>query len=343
MKKFYLCKLCLIVFGALLAVQSVSAGNWNKSNDLNPESSELKLVPGLWPFNFMTAKEAREQFQIINDTNLGQILKFELRHGQCSGDGNFNDCDNDRQRIMLRTPEESQFSIKNVDLNARRSDQNVRIFEFGMMVPNDDRFFKTSREVYTSQILVKARPYISGSDLWFLKIDEHSGGLVLKTRAGRSCSIPGELWSRGSWYDFKVQTDFSIYSKSEIQDLMKSAKLARQGKKPLMEPALRITINGETACEIFSPIFTEKIKKQVKENKVYAEYGLYNAWVSVWLASQPENQAWLRQNNIELQRYVQDGSYGISTPTGTPFKYDWPVKLPTQTVFFTPMIITKPY
>ena len=30
-KKFILCKLCLIVFGALLAVQSVSAGNWNKS------------------------------------------------------------------------------------------------------------------------------------------------------------------------------------------------------------------------------------------------------------------------------------------------------------------------
>ena len=28
MKKFYLCKLCLIVFGALLAVQSASAGNW---------------------------------------------------------------------------------------------------------------------------------------------------------------------------------------------------------------------------------------------------------------------------------------------------------------------------
>jgi hypothetical protein len=27
MKKFYLCKLCLIVFGALLAVQSVSAEN----------------------------------------------------------------------------------------------------------------------------------------------------------------------------------------------------------------------------------------------------------------------------------------------------------------------------
>ena len=33
MKKFYLCKLCFIVFGALLAVQSVSAGNWNKKNE----------------------------------------------------------------------------------------------------------------------------------------------------------------------------------------------------------------------------------------------------------------------------------------------------------------------
>ena len=29
--KLIFCKLCLIVFGASLAVQSVSAGNWNKS------------------------------------------------------------------------------------------------------------------------------------------------------------------------------------------------------------------------------------------------------------------------------------------------------------------------
>jgi len=32
LKKFYFCKLCLIVFGALLAVQNVSAANFNKTN-----------------------------------------------------------------------------------------------------------------------------------------------------------------------------------------------------------------------------------------------------------------------------------------------------------------------
>jgi len=40
MKKFYLCKLCVIVFGALLAVQSAVAGNWNSS------SGELKINSG---------------------------------------------------------------------------------------------------------------------------------------------------------------------------------------------------------------------------------------------------------------------------------------------------------
>ncbi len=44
MKKFYLCKLCLIVFGALLAVQSVSAGNWNGGNITNPKLIESVSV-----------------------------------------------------------------------------------------------------------------------------------------------------------------------------------------------------------------------------------------------------------------------------------------------------------
>ena len=41
MKKFIVCKLCLIVFGALVAVQSVSAGNWNKSKGEPKESGVL--------------------------------------------------------------------------------------------------------------------------------------------------------------------------------------------------------------------------------------------------------------------------------------------------------------
>ena len=50
MKKFVLCKLCLVVFGALLAVQSVSAGNWNKGTESSIEvdsSIEIK-----WPKYF---------------------------------------------------------------------------------------------------------------------------------------------------------------------------------------------------------------------------------------------------------------------------------------------------
>ena len=33
MKKFVLCKICLVVFVALFAAESVIAGNWNKNSD----------------------------------------------------------------------------------------------------------------------------------------------------------------------------------------------------------------------------------------------------------------------------------------------------------------------
>ena len=61
MKKFYLCKLCLIVFGAFLSVQSVNAGNWNKGagdssfNDFS-RTEEAKTSGTNLPCNFTGAK-----------------------------------------------------------------------------------------------------------------------------------------------------------------------------------------------------------------------------------------------------------------------------------------------
>ena len=61
MKKFVVCKLFLIVFGALLAVQSVNAGNWNKgpgdssSNDFS-RAEEAKTSGRKLPCKFNGAK-----------------------------------------------------------------------------------------------------------------------------------------------------------------------------------------------------------------------------------------------------------------------------------------------
>ena len=40
MKKFVFCKLCLIVFGALVAMQTSSAGNWNNKNSAPKKSGD---------------------------------------------------------------------------------------------------------------------------------------------------------------------------------------------------------------------------------------------------------------------------------------------------------------
>ncbi|MEK9763524.1 MAG: heparin lyase I family protein, partial [Deltaproteobacteria bacterium] len=92
-----LCKLCLIVFGALLAVQSVSAGNWNKSKSYGNK------IPNHWLFevDFSTPRQL-EQFdmkrfqncdlkpcgdgfipaQIVTGANGNEFLEISARHGQ---------------------------------------------------------------------------------------------------------------------------------------------------------------------------------------------------------------------------------------------------------------------
>ena len=89
MKKFYLCKLCLIVFGAVACLSGTvlyvpdafaqSIDQWKFDSNKHPSLSTITKNP--------------PERQLLNLT----VYKFEIEHGGCGGDQNWSDCENDRQ------------------------------------------------------------------------------------------------------------------------------------------------------------------------------------------------------------------------------------------------------
>ena len=99
MKKLYLHKLCLIVFGALLAVQSANAGNWSSKgfsvkNDTKIKTDSFKK----------SLSKGKHGINVVEDgisRHGPRSIKFDLRHGDCSRSSGWDDCANDRMRHEL--------------------------------------------------------------------------------------------------------------------------------------------------------------------------------------------------------------------------------------------------
>ena len=123
MKKVIPCKLCSIVFGTLLIVQSVNAGNWNKNSGSEKVDDDQyaqidKAGNGIqWRLRPTSLISRVEQIIFVPDP-LGsddQVIQFEVRHGDCGEnkqpDGSkWSDCDGgkDRAEINNRLPERGE-------------------------------------------------------------------------------------------------------------------------------------------------------------------------------------------------------------------------------------------
>ena len=123
MKKFILCKICLVVFVVLFAAESVVAGNWNKNSDSKRVDDDQftqidKAGKGIqWRLRPTSLISRAEQIIFVPDP-LGsddQVIQFEVSDGDCGEnkqpDGSkWSDCDGgkDRAEINNRLPERGE-------------------------------------------------------------------------------------------------------------------------------------------------------------------------------------------------------------------------------------------
>jgi len=188
MKKFYLCKLCLIVFGALLTVQSVTAGNWSSKgfsvkNDtkIKTDSFEKSLSRGTHGINVVEDGISRQG---------PRSIKFELRHGDCSRNSGWSDCANDRMRH---------------ELSGEKKADGVYFYKWSLFVPES---FKT---IYPAKLALGQFHQHKGHVVWMFQSDTRGiymdnqtlGKTIQKTRLVENDELTGK------WTDFFVHANWT--------------------------------------------------------------------------------------------------------------------------------------
>jgi hypothetical protein len=83
-------------------------------------------------------------------------------------------------------------------------------------------------------------------------------------------------------------------------------------------------------CSRSKPLITGKLA--IQRSQLSFRHRIYKSFVSRWLSQNATK-------NVNAQGYSQKRARGGSSVSfsGTPLKYDWGVKLPTQVVFYDEM------
>jgi len=126
----------------------------------------------------------------------------------------------------------------------------------------------------------------------------------------QNCSA-GTLGSwRGQWNDLSIYVHYGTSGQKTYFQLFK---------------------NGRMVCERRNPVMNRSMWG--KRQKIGLKYGIYNSFVSRYLAAKATKQ-------VNLQAYSQNQSSGTTSrsPAQSPFKIDWGVKLPTHVIFFDEML-----
>ena len=300
-------KLCVIVFGAVACLAGVvsftpmafaqSIDQWKIDSNKHRSLSAIIKNPSDKKLLDMT------------------VYKFEIEHGGCGGNGNWSDCVNDRQRVELT--DGYKVSLQSFGSKAK---QVKRYYRTNIYIPNEDEFPDTFP---MTQMIHQVKLHQKNQPIWM--VHYHEEGLKISTDTAHrgACFVNKKYVPRGEWLEVEIFADYTKGKEGSRSD----------------EPFFYYRINGRTVCSIYTPLITERGLKDGSKKKLQLKFGIYNTFPSRWLLSQPENRKWVKENNITFTAYQQDSkgesNGAVSSKLGTPFEFDWPVKLPKQTIYFT--------
>lgn len=127
---------------------------------------------------------------------------------------------------------------------------------------------------------------------------------------GSSCKLPKLSTWRGKWNDITVYANYSETGQKVYFQFFRNDKLLCEHRKSLIPPSVR-----------------------GRPQKIGFKYGIYNSYVSRYLSANATKP-------IPKSGFSQTHSTGVTSksPSGTPFKIDWGVKLPTHVIFYDEML-----
>ena len=251
------------------------------------------------------------------------VFKFSIEHGGCGGDENWNDCVNDRQRVELKSG--YHISLQNFGSKSKKTRKHYQV---KLYIPSEEAF----PNLYPMlQMIHQVKLHEKNNPIWSV-YSEYSG-LRIRTDSRGICLIKREFVPREEWLSIDIFADYTIADSNIPKSIDKD------------NPAFEYKINGKSVCKIYQPLVTKQALKDGGRRALQLKFGIYNTFASRWLLGQDENKAWVKENNITFGGYQQNtkgqSNGAVSSTLGKPFDYNWPVKLPTQTIYYSDWIISN--
>lgn len=170
-------------------------------------------------------------------------------------------------------------------------------YGYSILIPND---FVSLGKGNTLLGQVKAEGW--SMPMWHITYNDAP---YLHFADGKTCRIGSMASWKGRWIDVTIYAHYGHQGQNVYFQLYKDGKLLCQRKTPFVPAEFR-----------------------KRKPKLGLKYGLYNSFVSRYLARHGKTPS-------QVRAYAQSHEGGKSkSPSPTPFKFDWGVRLPTHVVYY---------
>jgi hypothetical protein len=284
---------------ALMVSATAWAGNWNAGSAggvtvLKSNSGELKSISHKHKYGLQANTE------VVRYGEKSQ--RFEIRHGDCNGDSDWDDCKNDRRRIE-----------RTFDLKANKVINKILWFGYSIYLPSNFEDVAPSNAGLGQVKLVGYR-----QPIWDLQANWTNLRFIANA-SQQKCNIKKLAEARGRWVDVAIGFDFSTKGKV--------------GQGAFSGDFAEVWVDGKKAnCAFPQPVLTQKMinSRSKQKGDFHFDWGIYNSYVSRWLdknkTKTPDVKAFADKHN--------DSGLVVKSATKEPWSVDWGVKFPTQVVYF---------
>ncbi len=217
--------------------------------------------------------------------------RFEIRHGDCGRATRANDCDKDRGRVEMKERPKNSMS---------RPGQGVW-YGYSVLIPADFVSLGSG-----NTMLGQAKAEGLSSPLWSLTFNDAPKLRFADKKNG--CKLGSIASWKGRWVDVTIYAHYGRSGQDVYFKLYKDGKLLCQRRTPFVPRSVA-----------------------VKNPKLGLKYGIYNSFVSRYLAEHGRTPKAARQG----PRICASGK--CKSPSATPFRYEWGVRLPTHVIYYDEM------
>ncbi|MBH95696.1 MAG: hypothetical protein CMD87_00355 [Gammaproteobacteria bacterium] len=296
MKKFILCKLCLVILIVLAAAKPAQAGkiSWQIDTNNNARLSGITKNPAEMSFDGLT------------------VYQFEIEHGACGGDQYWSDCESDRQRVELK--DGYKVSLQSFGSNPKKI---KKFYRTNLLLPAESEFPNT---LPMTQMIHQVKLHQKNNPIWM--VHHHEERLRITADNGEKCFVDQKYIPRNRWLEIEIHADYTVDGKVDDTEPSFSYLIDGQIVCQLLSPL------------VTTRALRDGNRKQLQLK--FGIYNTFpSKWLLSQPENQQWVRANKIEFSGYQQDSKGESNGAVRSAMASPFDYDWPVKLPVQVLYYT--------